>query len=69
MNKLGDHMEIDDPTKSRNGRKSTTTTSVGRTMHTKVNMYGLKFSKNCYIVGESEGKGGRQGQHGGRCRH
>ena len=57
-------MEIDDPTKSSNGRKYTTIKLVGRTMHTKGNMYGPKFSKYWYVVGESNGKGGGKGTKG-----
>ena len=45
-NKLGDHMENDDPANSRNDIKTTTIKLVGRTMHTEVKMYGLKFSKD-----------------------
>lgn len=31
---------------------------AGRTMHTSGKMYGLQFSENWYIIGESDGKGG-----------
>ena len=57
-------MEIDDLTKSRNDRKATTMKSVGGTMHTKVKMYRLEFSKNWYIVGKSYGKGVDKGNKG-----
>ena len=30
---------------------------TGRSMHTEGKMYGLKFSENWYIIGESDGKG------------
>ena len=39
-------MENDDPTKSSDDIKTTTIKLVGRTMHTEVKMYGLKFSKD-----------------------
>ena len=54
-------MEINDPTKRINGRKSTTIKLAGRNMHTGGNMYRLKFSKDWYILGESEGKVGGKG--------
>ena len=62
---MGEHMVMDDPTKSSNYYKATTTTVAGRTIHTKVNMYRLKFSENWYIAGESDGKGGGKGNKGG----
>ena len=58
-------MENDDPTKSSDDIKTTTIKLVGRTMHTEVKMYGLKFSKDWYIAGESDRKGGGKVNKGG----
>ena len=55
-------MVIDDPIKSSNDNKATTMKVTGRTMHNKVNIYGLKFSKNWYIV--VNGNGGVKGHKG-----
>ena len=64
-NELSEHVVIDNPTKSRNNVKATTTAEAGSTIHTEGNMYRLKFSENWYIVGESDGKGGGNGNKGG----
>ena len=40
-----------------NPSKESSGEEIGRTMHTEGKMYGLKFSENWYILGESDGKG------------
>lgn len=62
-NSLTEHMVID-----QNNNPSSTSTiipednndmnSLGRTMHTSGKMYGLQFSENWYIIGESDGTKG-----------
>ena len=55
---MGEHTVVYDHTNSINDYESTTMTAAGRTMHTRGNMYRLKFSENWYIMGESNGKCG-----------
>jgi hypothetical protein len=68
-NELTEHMVVDAPIETKTyvatsvANAATTTTDMndlspaGRTMHTSGKMYGLTFSENWYILGESDGKG------------
>jgi hypothetical protein len=53
-NDLTEHMVVDAVDISANTEN---TNPTGRTMHTAGKMYGLEFSENWYIVGESDGSG------------
>ena len=50
-NALTEHMVVDA------AQAAETPNPTGRTMHTAGKMYGLQFSENWYILGESDGKG------------
>jgi len=54
-NALTEHMVLDNSPPT--SLDSSNTNPTGRTMHTEGTMYGLKFSENWFIVGESDGKG------------
>jgi len=57
-NALTEHMVVDAATASSRpfGVDVANADSTGRTMHTSGKMYGLQFSENWYILGESDGK-------------
>uniref|UniRef100_A0A7S3P6I1 VDE lipocalin domain-containing protein n=1 Tax=Amphora coffeiformis TaxID=265554 RepID=A0A7S3P6I1_9STRA len=66
-NALTEHMVVDAPEASNTvpvvaaanaASDSNDMNSAGRTMHTAGKMYGLQFSENWYILGESDGSGG-----------
>lgn len=56
-NALTEHMVLDTPTTSDFTDIIDTSPPMGRTMHTEGKMYGLKFSENWFVIGESNGQG------------
>jgi len=63
-NQLTEHMVVDQATTRKgevevaNAADTNDLNPAGRTMHTSGKMYGLQFSENWYILGESDGKEG-----------